>query len=157
EFILLLSRSESRSFALDYESRSAVVAFAAIGDGHYDVCVRVSSVRRKILRSVELPETAVSAGRRAHARRIRPRTRFGERPRAEMLAPRKRRNVFFNLFLRTALVNMIRAERIVRSHSESNRSVDACNLFDYRRVCNITQTRTAELFGEDDTHQVQLG
>ncbi len=54
------------------------------------------------------------------------------------------------------LVDVIRAERIVRCHRDAYGSVNTRQLFDDRGVLDITHARAAILFGKDHSEQTKL-
>ncbi len=63
---------------------------------------------------------------------------------------------FLRCSARAEFVNVIGAQRIVRGHDQPDRAIDACELFDHRRVLDVTKPRAAVLLRKNHAHQAHF-
>src|SRR5262245_23030671 len=156
ELVLLLAGDETFGPSLDDEGADAARTHLAVGDRDHYADVGGNAVRDEILRPINNPASVAARGDRLHTRSVGAGSGLGQSPRANLFASGQRRDVFFALRLAAVLINVIRAERIVRGERQADRPVDARDLFDYRGVFHIPHPRAAVLFGKEHAHQPKL-
>src|SRR5262245_1479338 len=159
ELVLLLACDETIGPSLDDEGADAARTHLAVGDRDHYADVGGNAVCDEILRPINRPSSLASVaarGDRLHSRSVGTGSGLGQSPRANLFASGQRRDVFFALLLAAVLINVIRAERIVRGEGQADRAVDARDLFDYRGVFHIPHPRAAVFFGKEHAHQPKL-
>src|SRR5215470_10717972 len=155
ELVLFLAGDETFGLPLDDEGADAARTHLAVGDRDHDADVGGNAVGDEILRPVNRPSSLASVaahGDSLHSRSVGTGSGLGQSPRANLFASGQRRDIFFALRLAAVLINVIRAERIVRGERQADRPVDARDLFDYRGVFHIPHPRAAILFGKEHAH-----
>src|SRR6266478_4016906 len=73
-----------------------------------------------------------------------------------MRSLRERDQKFSFLFFSPKRINVIRTERIMGSHRDSNRAIYARKLLDDGCILDVSHPCPAVFFGEDHTHQTQF-
>ena len=122
--------------------------------------IGVVAVGGERLRAVDDPAAVFLRGRGARAAGVGTGFGFGERPAAQLLALRERRDVLLFLLFVAEFVDVIGAERIVRRDDDADRAVHARELFDDDGVLDVAHSRAAILLREnhaEKTHFGQLG
>src|SRR5438105_13046103 len=73
-----------------------------------------------------------------------------------MFALRQRRQILFFLSFSSELINMIRAQRIMSRHGNSNGPIDAREFFDRGRILHVSERRASVFFRKQNTEQPKL-
>ena len=116
-----------------------------------------AGVRDEDLGAVDDPAAVVAGRRRARRAGVGARLGLGEAERGEPLAAGERGDPALLLLVGAEQVDRHRAERGVRGERDRDRRVDARELLDRDRVGERVAARAAELLGERDAHQPELG
>jgi hypothetical protein len=157
ELVLLLAGAEAFHPLVEHEGGDVVMAGTlGVGDREHHADVAFLAVGGEGLGAVEHPTAVGPLGPRPCARGIGARTGLGQAPGADLLARGQRREPAAPLRVIAELVDVVAAQRVVGSHADPDRRVDARQLGDHEDVLDIAQTGAAVLFGEDDAEKAQL-
>ena len=160
ELVFLLAGTKAGGSLLHDESRDAAILFGGVGGGDHHADIGIVAVGDEGLRAVDDPTAVFLDGSGARASCVRAGFGFGERPAAQLLALRERRDVLLLLLFVAELVDVVGAQRIVRGDDDANGAVHARELFDDDGVLDVAHSRAAIFFREDDaekTHFAELG
>ena len=150
-----LARRHPRRALLEDERGDAFGAGGAVGDRHHHADLADATVRRERLRPVQHPVRSGSGRRRAQPSGIAPGARFGQRPRADLLAARQRHEVRLLLRLAAEHRDVGRAQPVVRGHRQRHARIDARELFDTQAVVDGRHAGAAVLLGPLDAEQAE--
>src|SRR5438067_5295463 len=156
QLVFFLAGAKTLHALFDNERREAVRSRGLIGHSDYNHNVSVMTVGDECLRPVEHETIALANGGSSSAAGIRSRTRLGQPPGAEKLTAGQFGNVFSLLLFGSRNVDVIRAKRVMSSHDDSDRAIDARELFQGDHIVDIAQISSAILGWEDCSHQPHL-
>src|SRR5580693_388018 len=157
ELVFFFAGLESFRALLNDERGNSVALLRRVGDGHAYADVRVMAVRRESLRAIDDPAAVFFHGGGASAAGVRAGFGFGERPAAEFLPLRERRDVLLLLFFAAEFIDVIGAERIVRGDDDADRAIHARQFLDDDGVFRVAHARATVFFGENHAEEAHFG